>query len=204
VEAANKEATLKHAMGMSKPMKSEEPVAHLEAQLSSEQEAAENLILECLRALGGPTSVKEWFAENPDDIDKDEVLYHLVQEQAHIVAQSLKHLKVETQEQQRGHQKASIYLANMRKEEKATNLKVDHLLALYLVDVAEHVIVNFYKAVCVFVNLLRGCLNDLGWQKLADYKMVLDYRHKVPGTPFVERPPVFTATKGVEGCDMVF
>lgn len=103
MEAANKEATLKHAMGQSKPLKSEEPVAHLEAQLSSDQESAENLILDCLRALGGPTSVKEWFAENPDDIDKDEVLYHLVQEQAQIVAQSLRHLKVETLEQQKGH-----------------------------------------------------------------------------------------------------
>jgi hypothetical protein len=50
-------------------MKSEEPVARLEVQLKPELENEENSILEALRALGGPTSVKEWFVEDLNDID---------------------------------------------------------------------------------------------------------------------------------------
>ena len=54
-------------------------------------------------------------------------------------------------------------MANMKKEEKELTLKVDHVLAIYLIDLAEHVIVNFYKAAAVFVTLLRSCVNDLAW-----------------------------------------
>lgn len=39
-----------------------------------------------------------------------------------------------------------------------------------MIDISEKVIVNFYKAVVVFVELYRNCLNDIGWDKLANYK----------------------------------
>ncbi len=51
---------------------------------------------------------------------------------------------------------------------------MDDLLALYLVDMAEHVIVNFYKVAAVFVTMLRQCVNDLAWHKIANYKLLLD------------------------------
>ena len=99
----------------------------------------------------------------------------------------------------------------MGKEKKAQTLKIDHILALYLIDVSEHVIVNFYKAVGVFVSLLRGCLNDHGWYKLADYKIIIDSSSNSEDGAFVNKPPVFTATKsacidssGQSGCDMIF
>lgn len=62
----------------------------------------------------------------------------------------------------------------MTEEEKEETLKVDHVLALYLVDLAEHVMVNFYRASAVFVTLIRDCVNDLAWEKLANYKLMLD------------------------------
>ena len=43
-------------------------------------------------------------------------------------------------------------------------------MALYLNDIAEHVIVNFYKAVSVFITLYRSCINENGWDKMAGYK----------------------------------
>ncbi len=35
---------------------------------------------------------------------------------------------------------------------------------------SEHVIVNFYKTAAVFVGLYRSCLNEIGWDKLANFK----------------------------------
>lgn len=49
------------------------------------------------------------------------------------------------------------------------------MLALYLIDVAEHVIVNYYKTTCVFITLWRNCINELAWEKMANYKLLLDY-----------------------------
>jgi hypothetical protein len=60
----------------------------------------------------------------------------------------------------------------MTEEEKDEFLKVDHVLALYLVDLAEHVIVNFYRAAGVFITLMRDCVNDLAWEKIANYKLL--------------------------------
>jgi hypothetical protein len=57
----------------------------------------------------------------------------------------------------------------MTQEEKESALKIDDVLALYLVDVAEHVIVNFYKVTAVFVSLMRSCVNDMAWDRLANY-----------------------------------
>jgi hypothetical protein len=87
----------------------------------------------------------------------------------------MRQLNIETKEQQRGHHQASIYIASLSKEEKEEILKVDHVLALYLIDVAEHVIVNFFKATAVFATLLRNCVNDLAWLKIANYKLMLEY-----------------------------
>ena len=49
---------------------------------------------------------------------------------------------------------------------------IDDILALYINDVSERVIVNFYKLVCVFVEMLRNCLNEMGWDKLSNYKRI--------------------------------
>lgn len=109
-------------------------------------------------------------------------------------------------------------MATLSKEEKELSLKVDHVLALYLIDVAEHVIVNFYKAVGVFITILRNCVNDLAWQKLANYKLILDFdstdldsADPNSAAPFKKRPPIFTVTKsacidsnGQSGSDMIF
>ena len=48
-------------------------------------EESENKIFRDIRCEGGPTSVREWFVDNPDEIDKNDVLYYLVQEQYQIV-----------------------------------------------------------------------------------------------------------------------
>jgi len=44
-------------------------------------------------------------------------------------------------------------------EEGRQQLKIDDILCLYLIDVSESVIVNFYKLVACFVQLFRNCLN---------------------------------------------
>ena len=69
--------------------------------------------------------------------------------------------------------KATIYLAYLSDEEKKM-LKIDQILALYLVDLAEHVIVGFYKSAAVFIELYRNCINEMGWDKLSNYKRLDD------------------------------
>jgi hypothetical protein len=54
-------------------------------------------------------------------------------------------------------------------------LKVDHVLAMYLIDLSETVIVNFYKVAAVLVNTIRNCVNDLAWEHLANYKLLCDF-----------------------------
>jgi hypothetical protein len=61
-------------------------------------EEAENNIFKNIRCMGGPTNVREWFVENPDDIDKNDVLYHLVQDQYYVVMNRMKQLNIETVE----------------------------------------------------------------------------------------------------------
>lgn len=65
--------------------------------------------------------------------------------------------------------KGTLYLAHLTDEERAL-LKIDQILAIFLIDMSEQVIVNFYKALTVFVQLYRNCLNEVGWDKLAHYK----------------------------------
>lgn len=62
-----------------------------------------------------------------------------------------------------------MYLLTLQDEERS-HLNIDDILALYLVDISEIVIVNFYKAVVVFIQLYRNCLNEIGWDKLGNYK----------------------------------
>ncbi len=103
-------------------------------------------------------------------------------------------------------------------------MKLDSVLALYLVDVAEHTIVNYYKATAVFISLVRDCLNELAWQKIANYKILLDFDStdadsnpsndcggQESGSGFGKKPPLFTATKSAcidqynqSGVDMIF
>ena len=45
-------------------------------------------------------------------------------------------------------------------------------MALYLNDIAEHVIVNFYKTVAVFITLYRDFINETGWEKMSGYKIL--------------------------------
>ena len=106
----------------------------------------------------------------------------------------------------------------MTEEEKEEFLKVDHVLALYLVDLAEHVIVNFFRTAAVFVNLMRDCVNDLAWERIANYKLLLDVESTDVDSetfgrqdPFIRRPPTFTSTKSPcidsnnqSGVDMIF
>ena len=54
--------------------------------------------------------------------------------------------------------KGTMYLIYIT-EEVRQNLKIDDILCLYLIDVSENSIVNFYKMVGCFVQLLRNCIN---------------------------------------------
>lgn len=150
------------------------PVAFLEQILPQEKIDLESEIFEKLGAAGGPTHVREWFVDSHEDVDQNDVLYYLVQTQQLIVDQKMKELGIESNDQQRGYCRATIYLASLSQEEKEQLFKIDHILALYLIDVAEQVIVNFYKAVGGFVTLMRSCVNDLAWDKMTNYKLLLD------------------------------
>ncbi len=91
-----------------------------------------------------------------------------------MVDEKMKELSIESHDQQRGYCRATIYLASLSQEEKEQMFKIDHILALYLVDVGEQVIVNFYKTTAVFVTMMRYCVNDLAWDKMNNYKLLLD------------------------------
>jgi hypothetical protein len=58
--------------------------------------------------------------------------------------------------------KGTMYLIYIN-EESRNQLNLDDVLCLYLIDVAENVIVNFYKLVVCFVQLLRNCINQRGF-----------------------------------------
>lgn len=49
-------------------------------------------------------------------------------------------------------------------EDTKNALTIDDVLCIYLVDMAETVIVNFYKLVSCFIQLLRNCINQNGFQ----------------------------------------
>jgi hypothetical protein len=43
-------------------------------------------------------------------------------------------------------------------------MKIDDVLVLYLIDVSESVIVNFYKMVACLIQLFRNCINKYGFE----------------------------------------
>ena len=45
-------------------------------------------------------------------------------------------------------------------------MNIDDVLSLYLIDVAEGVIVNFYKSVACLIQLLRSCINEMGFETI--------------------------------------
>lgn len=54
--------------------------------------------------------------------------------------------------------KGTMYLIYLYEEgRKAQN--IDDILCLYLIDIAEKVLVNFYKLAACFIQLFRNCLN---------------------------------------------
>lgn len=59
--------------------------------------------------------------------------------------------------------KGTMYLIYIN-EETRQSLNIDDVLCLYLIDVAEHVIVNFYKMVACFVQMFRLCMNQNGFE----------------------------------------
>jgi hypothetical protein len=65
--------------------KSQGPVAILETFLLADMENAEKQIFRNIRCVGGPTNVRDWFVDDPKEIEKDDILYNLVQEQFAIV-----------------------------------------------------------------------------------------------------------------------
>ena len=46
----------------------------------------------------------------------------------------------------------------------------DDIMALYLIEVAGKVHAAFYKTLTVFVELVRECMNEYGWDILLKYK----------------------------------
>lgn len=51
-------------------------------------------------------------------------------------------------------------------DEQRQLLNIDDVLSLYLIDVAEGVIVNFYKSVACLIQLLRSCINEMGFETI--------------------------------------
>lgn len=49
-------------------------------------------------------------------------------------------------------------------EETRQSLTIDDVLCLYLIDAAEHVIVNFYKLIACFIQMFRLCMNQNGFE----------------------------------------
>ena len=69
--------------------------------------------------------------------------------------------------------KGTMYLININHEGRQS-LKIDQVLSLYLIDVAEITIVNFYKLVACFVQLLRNCLNQYGFEVMTGITPIED------------------------------
>ena len=57
--------------------------------------------------------------------------------------------------------KGTMYIYYMNEEARQAP-KLDDILCLYLIDVSEVVLVNFYKMVACFVQLFRNCINHYG------------------------------------------
>eukprot|EP00347_Sterkiella_histriomuscorum_P012296 403369133 len=144
-------------------------LSYLESHLTDEKLQREKDFLTCLNCVGGPTNPLEWFYERTDSSNSsdDDQLYNLVHDHNLLIQQSLRQLNIEAMKA--NVYKGTLYLANLTDEERG-QLKIDQILAIFLIDMSEQVIVNFYKAVTVFVTLYRNCLNEIGWDQIANYK----------------------------------
>lgn len=67
--------------------------------------------------------------------------------------------------------KGTLFLININEEGRLA-LTVDAIFGLYLIDVSEQVVVNFYKLICCFVQLLRNCINDHAFEVLTGIKPI--------------------------------
>mmetsp|Transcript_7492 Transcript_7492/g.6802 ORF Transcript_7492/g.6802 Transcript_7492/m.6802 type:complete len:106 (-) Transcript_7492:3519-3836(-) len=91
------------------------------------------------------------------------------------------------EDEQHSFGRATKYLIQLS-EEDLKELKIDHILALFLIDYSEKVIVNFYKTLVVFVQLYRDWVNFEGWNLVSKYK-ILDVG---------EKPPQYSSVKSGE------
>ena len=164
-------------------------LGYLEVHLTSEKVQREKDLITRMRANGGQTNPMEWFAEKV--CREEDMLYHLVKDQYMQVKQVLKQLNLENM-RAGGVGKGTLYLAHLADEERQS-LRIDQILPLYLIDLAEQVIVNAYKAATVFIELYRNCLNQLGWDKLANYKRIDSSMQPNKGML-----PLFTMAKDAE------
>ncbi|CDW88922.1 zinc carboxypeptidase family [Stylonychia lemnae] len=142
-------------------------LSYLESHLTEEKLQKERDLIQKLNAVGGPTNPLEWYYEKFED-DEDE-LYMLVQQQQNIIQQALRQMNIEAIKS--NIHKGTLYLANLTDEERLL-LNLDQILAIYLIDISEYVIVNFYKALSVFVQLYRNCMNEIGWDFIANFKII--------------------------------
>lgn len=147
-----------------------------------------------LNCLGGPTNPSEWYYDRQEHFEEDQ-LANLVNDYNAIILQSLRQLNIETMKQ--NVHKGTLYLANLNDEERSL-LKIDQALAIFLVDLAEQVIVNFYKLSAVFIQLLKSFLNEFGWDKLANYKRLsplIDQTNQNAKDQNENDLPIFTSVK---------
>ena len=58
------------------------------------------------------------------------------------------------------------YLMLNLSEERRKQFNIDESLSMYLIDISENVIVNFYKMVACLIQLFRNCMNQYGFEVL--------------------------------------
>ena len=56
-----------------------------------------------------------------------------------------------------------MYLIINSNEEGRKQFKIDEVLSLYLIDISEVVMVNYYKMVACLIQLFRNCMNSNGF-----------------------------------------
>jgi len=48
-------------------------------------------------------------------------------------------------------------------DQERQSLNIDDILSLFLIDLSEVVVVNFYKLSCCILQLFRNCINEYGF-----------------------------------------
>lgn len=67
-----------------------------------------------------------------------------------------------------------MYIVGLTEKQK-DQLKIDEVFALYLIDLAECLPQELYQYGCVFMQLLRVCVNRHGFEVLSGIKPLDDY-----------------------------